>query len=97
MSENIKIEVLPRKPELFESTWEGVTRQRSRQWAVITIDSLPTSFAVVVEPGKEYPPGEYFLGAESFGVANGRLSLSRVVLKPIKAEKGGQNTVKASQ
>lgn len=86
MSDEITIEVLPRKPELYDATWDGVTRQRSRQWAVITIDGLPTSFSLTTEPGREYPAGNYKLGAESFGVANGRLSLSRVVLKPVSAK-----------
>lgn len=81
----ISIEVLDRKPELFESTWEGVTRERSRQWAVITVDGLPTAFNLTCEPGKEYPPGKYLLGPESFGVSNGRLSLSRIVLKPVNS------------
>lgn len=83
MTDAITIEVLDRKPEIYEATWDGVTRQRARQWAVITVDGLPTSFSITSEPGKEYAPGRYFLGAESFGVANGRLSLSRVVLRPV--------------
>lgn len=82
-NDNISIEVLDRPPEIYESTWEGVTRQRSRQWAVITVDGLPTAFAVTSEPGKEHAPGRYVLDAASFGVANGRLSLSRVVLRPV--------------
>lgn len=82
-NEMMTIEVLNRKPELFESTWDGVTRQRSRQWAILNIDGLPTSFSLTTDPGKEYPPGRYMLGAESFGVTNGRLQLSRVVLKPL--------------
>ncbi len=84
--EPISVEVLDRKPELFESTWDGVTRQRSRQWALIHVDGLPTAFNLTTEPGKEYPPGKYALGPESFGVQNGRLSLSRVVLKPVQVK-----------
>lgn len=80
----LTIQVLPRKPEIYDATWDGVTKQRSRQWAVMTVDGLPTSFSITTEPGKEYPPGDYVLGPESFGVSNGRLSLSRVVLKPVK-------------
>lgn len=83
----ISIEVLDRKPELYEATWDGVTKPRSRQWAVISVDGLPTAFNLTTEPGKEYPPGKYMLGPESFGVQNGRLSLSRVVLKPVQAQR----------
>lgn len=82
------IEVLDRAPELYETTWDGVTKQRSRQWALLQIDGLPTAFAVTSEPGKEYPPGRYTLAPESFGVTNGRLTLSRTVLKPVAVPAG---------
>lgn len=79
----MKIEVLNETPEKFESTWEGVTRQRVRQWCVVTIKGRPSSFQVTVDPGKEYPPGEYELAPESFSFNNGRLSVTRVVLSPL--------------
>jgi hypothetical protein len=79
----MKITVLNRKPEEIETTWEGVTRKRVQQWAVIEIDGLPTSFQITNDPGKDLPPGEYTLGAKSFNVQNGRLTIQRVVLDPV--------------
>lgn len=79
----MKIEVLNEAPEEFQSTWEGVTRTRVRQWCVITIKGRPSSFQVTVDPGKEYPPGDYQLAPESFSFTNGRLSVTRVVLSPM--------------
>lgn len=83
----MKIEVLNEAPEEFESTWEGVTRKRMRQWCVITIKGRPSSFQVTVDPGKEYPPGDYQLAPESFSFTNGRLSVTRVVLAPMVVAK----------
>lgn len=79
----MKITVINRPVEAIESTWEGVTRQRSKQWAQIEVDGLFTSFQLTSDPGKEYAPGEYELAPESFSVSNGRLTVSRVVLKPV--------------
>lgn len=81
----MKIEVLNEAPEEFQSTWEGVTRNRVRQWCVITIKGRPSSFQVTVDPGKEYAPGDYQLAPESFSFNNGRLSVTRVVLTPLVA------------
>jgi hypothetical protein len=80
----MKITVLPIAPEAVEQTWEGVTRNRVKQWAQIeTQPGLVTSFQLTSDPGKEYPPGEYELAQESFSVTNGRLTVTKVVLKPI--------------
>lgn len=79
----MKIEVLNETPEEFQSTWEGVTRTRLRQWCVITIKGRPSSFQITTDPGKEYPPGDYQLAPESFSFNNGRLSVTRVVLAPL--------------
>lgn len=79
----MKIEVLKRQPEAVQTTWEGVTRDRIKQWCVIEIDGLPTAFQITSDPGKELAPGEYQLAPESFGVTNGRLTLSRVVLQSV--------------
>lgn len=79
----MKIEVLNEPAEDFESTWEGVTRKRVRQWCVITIKGRPSSFQVTVDPGKEYAPGDYTLAPESFSFTNGRLTVTRVVLSPL--------------
>lgn len=83
----MKIEVLNEAAEEFESTWEGQTRKRMRQWCVITIKGRPSSFQVTVDPGKEYAPGDYTLAPESFSFNNGRLSVQRVVLTPLAGAK----------
>lgn len=79
----MKINVLNKAVEPFESTWEGVTRQRIKQWAVLEIDGLPTAFQLTLDPGKQHAPGEYTLAPESFAVQNGRLTMSRAILVPI--------------
>lgn len=79
----MKINVLNKAVEPFQSTWEGVTRDRIKQWAVLEIDGLPTSFQLTLDPGKQLAPGEYTLAPESFGVTNGRLTMNRVVLVPM--------------
>ncbi|MGN6234948.1 hypothetical protein [Dyella sp.] len=79
----IKINVLNKPSEPFQSTWEGVTRDRVKQWAILEVDGLPTAFQLTVDPGKEHEPGEYTLAPESFGVSNGRLVMTRAVLKPV--------------
>lgn len=79
----MKIQVLNRAAEPFESTWEGVTRQRVKQWCLLEVDGLPTAFQITVDPGKEHAPGEYELAPESFAVTNGRLTMSRTVLRPV--------------
>jgi hypothetical protein len=84
----LKIEVLNEPAEEFESTWEGQTRKRVRQWCVITIKGRPSSFQVTVDPGKEYAPGDYELAPESFSFNNGRLSVQRVVLAPLASAMG---------
>jgi len=83
----MKITVLKRAAEQVQTVWEGVTRERVKQWCVIEIDGLPTSFQVTVDPGKEYQPGEYELAPESFTVTNGRLTVSRPVLKAVEVAK----------
>ncbi len=92
----MKIEVLNEAPEEFESTWEGVTRKRMRQWCVITIKGRPSSFQVTVDPGKEYPPGDYELAPESYSFNNGRLAVTRVVLSPLVAPVAKPHPVPAS-
>lgn len=82
----MKIKVLDRAPEQVQTTWEGVTRDRVKQWCLIEIDGLPTAFQITVDPGKEHVPGEYMLAPEAFGVTNGRLTLSRVVLVPVHVQ-----------
>ena len=65
-----------------------MTRQKVKQWAQIeTQPGLATAFVLTSDPGKEYQPGEYELAQESFSVTNGRLTVSRVVLKPVQASK----------
>ena len=81
----MKINVLNKAVEKVQTTWEGVTRDRVKQWAVLEIDGLPTAFQLTLDPGKELPPGEYTLAPESFAVTNGRLTMSRAVLVPLHA------------
>jgi hypothetical protein len=76
------IKVLNRDVEPIQSTWEGVTRNRIKQWALLEIDGLPTSFQLTLDPDKQLPPGDYQLAPESFAVTNGRLTMSRAVLVP---------------
>lgn len=85
----MKINVLNKAVEPFESTWEGVTRQRSKQWAVLEIDGLPTAFQLTSDVGKHLAPGEYTLASESFAVQNGRLTMSRAVLVPLPSKVAG--------
>lgn len=91
----MKITVLPKPVEPFESTWEGVTRQRIKQWAVLEIDGLPTAFQLTLEPNKQHAPGEYELAPESFAVSNGRLTMPRAVLVPVVASKSSSTASKA--
>jgi hypothetical protein len=79
----MRINVLSKPVEPFQSTWEGVTRDRIKQWAVLEIDGLPTAFQLTLDPGKQLPPGDYTLAPESFAVSNGRLTMSRAVLVPV--------------
>lgn len=92
----MKIEVLKRAPEAVQVTFDGVTRDRVKQWCMYEIDGLPTSFQVTVDPGKEYAPGTYTLAPECFGVTNGRLTLSRVVLIPVEQPKPQQQPSKSA-
>ena len=80
---SLTIKVLNKPAEPFESTWEGVTRQRVKQWCLLEVDGLPTAFQITVDPGKEHVAGEYTIAPESFSVTNGRLTMSRVVLVPL--------------
>lgn len=79
----MRIQVLDRPAEAIQTTWEGVTRDRVQQWCLLEVDGLPTTFQLTSDPGKELPPGEYELDAKSFNVTNGRLSMSRPVLRPV--------------
>lgn len=79
----MRIVVLNIAPEQTQSTWDGQTRDRVKQWCEIEQNGLRTSFQITTEPGKEYAPGEYELAHESFSVTNGRLTVNRVVLKPV--------------
>jgi hypothetical protein len=81
----MKINVLNKAVEPFQSTWEGVTRNRIKQWAVLEIDGLPTAFQLTLDPDKQLAPGEYTLAPESFAVSNGRLTMPRAVLVPLVA------------
>lgn len=88
----MKVTVLPIPPESVQTTWEGQTRERVKQWAEIEhAQGLRTQFQITSDPGKEHAPGDYELAPESFSVTNGRLTVNRVVLraftKPVAAGK----------
>lgn len=83
----MRIQVLPRPAEKIQTTWEGVTRDRVQQWCLLEIDGLPTAFQITSDPGKELAPGDYELDPKSFSVQNGRLTVSRVVLRPLSPGK----------
>jgi len=80
----LKIEVLPRKPELDVFERDGVRREFSKQWCIATVDGLPMSFQISGNVGAELKPGQYQLDARSFGIVRGRLTLERVVLVPVE-------------
>lgn len=80
----MQIKVLDRPAEKVNVTWDGKTSERYNQWALIEIDGLPTSFTVTRNTEAElYRPGEYEIDPKSFGLQNGRLTLGRVILRPI--------------
>lgn len=85
----MKITVLNKAVEPFESVWEGVKRNRIKQWAVLEIDGLPTAFQLTLDPEKQLSPGEYTLAPESFAVTNGRLTMPRAVLAPMASVSRG--------
>lgn len=91
----MKINVLNKPAEPFQSTWEGVTRNRVKQWAVLEIDGLPTAFQLTLDPDKQLAPGEYTLAPESFAVSNGRLTMPRAVLVPLASVRAAAPVVKA--
>lgn len=76
----MQIEVLPREPEAAKFERDGVVRHYWKQWAIITVDGLPTAFEFSAD--EPLPAGPAVLSPKSFGVANGRLTLSRAVLIP---------------
>ena len=78
----MEIEILNRPPEKAKFEREGVVREYWKQWATLTVDGLPTSFEFSAD--EPLPPGAAVLSPKSFGVANGRLTLSRPVLVPVK-------------
>lgn len=78
----MQIEILARPPEAAKFEREGVVRHYYKQWATLTVDGLPTSFEFSAD--EPLPAGPAELSPKSFGVANGRLTLSRAVLVPIK-------------
>lgn len=78
----MQIEILNRPAQAAKFEREGVVRNYFKQWATLTVDGLPTSFEFSAD--EPLPPGPAELSPKSFGVANGRLTLSRAVLVPVK-------------
>ena len=81
----LTIRVLDRPAELQVTKWEGVERRRSAQWCTLEIDGLPTSFQITTDPGMEYAPGLYDIDPKSFSVQRGRLTIERLVIRPVAA------------
>lgn len=79
------IEISKREPEAAKFERDGVVRHYFKQWAVMTVDGLPTSFEFSAD--EPLPPGPAELSLKSFGVANGRLTIGRVVLVPLSQAK----------
>ena len=77
----MKIMILPRPPEPATFERDGTVRHYFKQWAVMEVDGLPTSFEFSSDEG--LPPGEAVLSPKSFGVQNGRLTLTRATLIPV--------------
>ena len=87
---SMSIEITEREPERAEFTRDGTTRIYYKQWAIMTIDGLPTAFEFSVdEPLK---PGPAVLSPKSFGVDKGRLTLTRATLIPVAAAKAAPIT-----
>lgn len=78
----MEIEVLNRPAEEAKFERDGQVRRYFKQWGILTVDGLPTSFEFSCD--EPLPPGPAVLSPKSFGVANGRLTLSRAVLVPVK-------------
>lgn len=75
------IEILDREPEAAKFERDGQVRHYFKQWGILTVDGLPTAFEFSAD--EPLPPGPAALSPKSFGVANGRLTLSRAVLVPL--------------
>lgn len=80
-AQSMSIEILPREPERAEYTRDGNTRVYYKQWAVLTVDGLPTAFEFSGD--EPLPPGPAVLSPKSFGVDKGRLTLTRATLVPV--------------
>lgn len=81
----MQIEILNREPEAAKFERDGTVRHYFKQWATLTVDGLPTSFEFSSD--EPLPPGPAALSPKSFGVAYGRLTLSRAVLIPLRSVK----------
>lgn len=82
----MQIEVKSRETEEVRRTWEGKERVSHNQWVLLTQGGFALSFVVSHnDPKDAYAPGFYELDPTSFSSNNGRLSVERVRLKPMKA------------
>lgn len=80
----MKINVLDRiEAATFER--DGNVRHYHKQWAILEVDGLPTAFEFSTD--EPLPAGPAELSPKSFSVANGRLTIGRVVLTPVAARK----------
>ena len=72
--------------EKQEREWDGVKRTSFAQWAQLQQGGFVLSFLVQHNNEAEVlKPGRYELDPTSFSTKNGRLSVERVRLKPLRA------------
>lgn len=75
--------ILAREAEAAKFERDGVVRHYFTQWASVDIDGLIQSFQFSSD--EPLPVGPAALDPKSFGVMNGKLSIGRVKLVPVKA------------
>lgn len=87
----MQIEVKSRETEEVRRVWEGKERVSYNQWAQLSQGGFVLSFVLQHnDPKDAYQPGFYELDPTSFSSNNGRLSVERVRLKPVRASAPGK-------
>ena len=71
--------------EKQEREWDGVKRTSFAQWAQLQQGGFVLSFLVQHQRGGSFEAGSLRAGSTSFSTKNGRLSVERVRLKPLRA------------
>ena len=82
----MQIEIRSKDVEKQVRVWEGKERISYAQWALLSQGGFVLSFVVSHNNEAEaYPVGQYEFDPTSFSSNNGRLSVERVRLKPVKS------------